>query len=71
MILTDGIHLVSDTSLRELHAFAQNIGVRRRWFQDHRIPHYDLWGSKRRRAILARVQRLSTRELIRRATRKE
>lgn len=39
MILTDGTHLVSDKSHRELHAFAKKIGLKREWFQD---DHYDL-----------------------------
>ena len=44
MIMTDGTHLVSSESLDELHTFARTIGLRRGWFQDHRIPHYDLFG---------------------------
>ena len=43
MILTDKVHLVSDTSLEELHKFAQRIGLKRCWFQESRThPHYDL-----------------------------
>lgn len=44
MIITDGIHLMSDTSLQELHTFAHDkLGFRMEWFQDHPIhPHYDL-----------------------------
>ena len=42
MIFTDGIHLVSDNSLDELHEFAQKIGLKRKWFQDKRLPHYDI-----------------------------
>lgn len=29
-------------SLEELHDFAGRLGLRRRWFQDVRLPHYDL-----------------------------
>lgn len=44
MVYTDGIHLVAD-SLDELHAFAQKIGLKREWFQDHpKHPHYDIFG---------------------------
>ena len=40
-------HLTADT-LEELHAFALRIGMRRSWFQEHRIcPHYDLTPSRR------------------------
>jgi len=42
MIYTDGTHLIGD-SLEELHEFAQGVGLKREWFQDHpRHPHYDL-----------------------------
>lgn len=48
----DGVkwsHMVSDTSLDELHAFAAKLGLKRAWFQPcppHAVPHYDLKGSK-------------------------
>lgn len=39
-------HLTADT-VEELHAFADQLGLRRSWFQDRRgCPHYDL--SKKR-----------------------
>lgn len=64
MILTDGVHLISDNSVDELHAFAIHIGLEREWFQNHRIPHYDLKGrmveAVRRRGICF----ITTRELI-------
>ena len=44
-VYTDGVHLVSP-SLAELHLFAQSIGLRRAWFQDHQHPHYDLLSHK-------------------------
>lgn len=50
-----GGHLQAD-SMDELHAFAQSIGLRRAWFQPHRLPercHYDCTRSKRDAAILA------------------
>ncbi len=41
-VYTDGVHLVADT-LDELHKFAQAMGLKREWFQNHRRhPHYDL-----------------------------
>jgi hypothetical protein len=42
MVYTDGTHLVSDKNEDELHAFAQNIGLKREWFQNNKRPHYDL-----------------------------
>lgn len=41
-------HMVSDTSLIELHEFAAKIGLKRSWFQG---DHYDLIGNKRDEAI--------------------
>ena len=43
-------HLTADT-VAELHSFAACLGLKRIWFQDKRIPHYDLTVSKRREAI--------------------
>lgn len=43
-------HLTAD-SVAELHAFALRLGMRREWFQDSRVPHYDLTVDRRERAI--------------------
>ena len=38
--------------MEEFHRFAESIGLKRSWFQDHRVcPHYDLVASKRVLAI--------------------
>ena len=67
MILTDGTHLVTTGDIDDLHAFAQRIGLKREWFQDHpRHPHYDLKGHKDILAILRGAEAVSSRELIRR-----
>lgn len=42
MIYTDGVHLVTDGELKELHMFALLLGLKPEWFQDKRLPHYDL-----------------------------
>ena len=39
-------HMVSDDSLIELYEFAQKIGLKKSWFQDKTIPHYDIFGNK-------------------------
>lgn len=45
-------HLTTDGDLEELHAFAEKIGLRRSWFQEHsKMPHYDLTPSRRLRAL--------------------
>lgn len=44
-------HLVADT-LPELHAFAEQLGLRRAWFQERAsYPHYDVTASVRGRAL--------------------
>ena len=58
-------HLVAD-SIEELHEFAAKIGMERKWFQDKRIPHYDLTKQRRDAAIAAGAIPLSKRELVRR-----
>ncbi|KKN06478.1 hypothetical protein LCGC14_1076950 [marine sediment metagenome] len=65
MILTDGVHLVSDTSLAELHKFAQSMGLERHWFQVHREhPHYDLTTlDAYRRALRHGAVKVTAREL--------
>jgi len=65
MILTDGTHLVSDKSVEELHDFAKRIKLKREWFQDKRVPHYDLFGNKVKRAEMAGAKRVSAMELVR------
>ena len=43
---------LSDEHLEALHTFARRLGMKRAWFQNHRLaPHYDLTGSKRERAL--------------------
>jgi hypothetical protein len=43
-------HMMADT-LPELHLMAQQIGLKRRWFQDKKHPHYDVVDKYRTRAI--------------------
>lgn len=70
MILTDGTHLVSDTSIIELHKFAIGIGMPQKWFQGGRIPHYDLLSDKFARRVARQVAVVSTRTLVKRALRR-
>lgn len=47
-------HMSCDGNLAELHSFAESIGLRRAWFQDHpSLPHYDLTPNKRAMAVRA------------------
>lgn len=64
-------HMMSDTpgeaGLKELHAFARQIGLKRSWFQNKpRHPHYDLSSRKRSQAIAAGAQAVTPLELIER-----
>ena len=54
-------HLVSDTSFEELHAFAGELGIPRRFFQG---DHYDLPEHVRARALELGAVPATTRELI-------
>jgi hypothetical protein len=47
-------HLTSDgpDAVNQLHAFARLIGLRREWFQNGRVPHYDLTPKRRELAFL-------------------
>jgi len=54
-------HLISDTSLDELHAFAERLGVPRRGFQG---DHYDVPSEFRLRAIAAGARPVPSREIV-------
>lgn len=43
-------HLEAD-NLNELHEFAEKLELKRSWFQDKSIPHYDVSKSIRKKAI--------------------
>lgn len=43
-------HMLADT-VEELHAMADKIGVKRKWFQNHSTPHYDIGTRKRYLAV--------------------
>ena len=56
--------MISDTGdLAELHAMAYNIGLKRRWFQGGKFPHYDLRPSKRELALRHGAKEIGFREL--------
>lgn len=43
-------HMLADT-LDELHAMADKIRIKRKWFQNKKTPHYDICQVKRKLAI--------------------
>lgn len=73
MILIDSIgHMVSTESEAELHKFADELGMRKRWYQDQdlllRHPHYDLTTKQMiKKALRLGTEQVSTQELIQRA----
>lgn len=50
------------TDLEVLHQFAERVGLKRKWFQQTAMPHYDLHQARRRVAV-----KLGAVELDRRA----
>jgi hypothetical protein len=56
-------HLVSDSSLEELHAFAQRTGVPERAFD---LDHYDVPDERHDELVAAGAVPVDTRELVRR-----
>lgn len=60
-------HMWAD-SVEELHSFAQGIGMKRSWFQNHkRFPHYDLVPSKREEAVQRGAQECTLRKWYRKS----
>jgi len=60
-------HLMADTAA-ELHSMAEKIGLARRWFQNRRVPHYDICLQRRALAVKAgaiEIDRRQTVELMR------
>ncbi|MFC1441876.1 DUF4031 domain-containing protein [Streptacidiphilus sp. N1-10] len=58
-------HLVSDSSLEELHEFARALGVPERGFER---DHYDVPERLYAAAVAAGAEAVSSRELVRRLT---
>ena len=55
-------HLVSDTSIEELHAFAQRLGIPERAFQG---DHYDVTDELRDCAIAEGARAVTSRDVVR------
>ena len=59
-------HLMADTA-EELHSMADKIGMKRCWFQNRRVPHYDICQKQKTLALRAgaiEIDRKQTVELI-------
>lgn len=63
-------HLVADVTWTDLlHDTAKALGLKREWFQDSSIPHYDLNGAKWNKAMAAGLRLVEDRELVTRIIR--
>lgn len=56
-------HMLADTE-EELHAMAERLGLRREWFQNHRMPHYDLCQAKRAKALELGAVEIDRRKVV-------
>lgn len=56
-------HMIADT-LDELFEMADKIGVARKWFQNKRVPHFDIAQSKKTLAIEYGAIELQPREFV-------
>ena len=59
----ESCHLVADSE-EELHLFSKALGLKRGWFQDSSIPHYDLTRKKREAAVKLGAREVSSRWLM-------
>ncbi len=57
-------HLGTD-NVPELHQFAQSIGLKPEWFQDKKIPHYDVTLSKCILAVAQGAILIDSKEFVR------
>ena len=56
-------HMFAD-STEELHQFAKQLGLKQEWFQDKKLPHYDLVESKRKLALSLGAQEIDLRSFL-------
>ena len=61
---TKNCHMFTDGDIEELHEMAEAIGMKRSWFQDKRIKHYDLHARRRQKAVELGVVEVSRREAV-------
>ena len=57
-------HMVSDVSLSELHEFATKNGIKRHFFHNANVKHYDIKNEEIQRVLNAGAFLVSSRELI-------
>jgi len=64
MIYTDGVYIISNISIEDLHDFAMCIGISGRYYRDKVYPHYDIpTPVLRRKALFAGAKLISSVEM--------
>lgn len=61
---TKNCHMFTDGDIEELHEIAEAIGMKRSWFQDKHIKHYDLHARRRQKAVELGAIEVSRREAV-------
>ena len=61
---TKNCHMFTDGDIEELHKMAEAIGMKRSWFQDKRVKHYDLHARRRQKAVELGAVEVSRREAV-------
>jgi len=56
-------HMLADT-LPELHIMARRLSLKRSWFQNRTLPHYDLTLNKRQHAIRLGAIEITREQLV-------
>lgn len=56
-------HLLADTA-RELHGFAEHLGLKRSWFQNGSLPYYDLTRGMRGEAVRAGAVEIDRKKFV-------
>ena len=64
---TRSCHAFTDGPEEELHAFAERVGLKRKWFQGlahAKVPHYDIAEGRHPSALLAGAKMVAMREAV-------
>lgn len=57
-------HLATTLSIKELHAFAERVNIKRCWYHNRRFPHYDITEPQRLAAIEAGAIPVTSKQLV-------
>ena len=57
-------HMIIDVDVKELHEFAQKIGLKKEWYQPKSFPHYDVTGKIYEKALECGAQFTTGKKLV-------